>query len=111
MPNARMPNSGALPVGHWSFRHWALIGHWGLLIAHSTLGAGPPHRTPMRSPFFPRPAVQSVRMNALAPPLTILVATVVAAWCVLAWRRAREKRRRWRNDLCPECGYDLRENK
>ena len=50
-------------------------------------------------------------MNALAPPLAILVATVVAAWCVLAWRRAREKRRRWRNDLCPECGYDLRENK
>jgi hypothetical protein len=50
-------------------------------------------------------------MNGLAPPLTILVATVVATWCVLAWRRAKEKRRRWRNDLCPQCGYDVRENK
>ena len=49
--------------------------------------------------------------SALATPLAILVAMVIATWCVLAWRRAREKRRRWRNDLCPQCGYDLRASK
>ena len=27
---------------------------------------------------------------------------------VVAWRRAREKRRRWKQDLCPACGYDVR---
>jgi rubrerythrin len=35
-------------------------------------------------------------------------AALVAAYVALAWRRAREKRRRWRLELCPECGYDLR---
>src|SRR4051812_21541491 len=29
-----MTNSKALLVGHGSFGHWALIGHWGLLIGH-----------------------------------------------------------------------------
>ena len=35
---------------------------------------------------------------------------LMVAWIVLAWRRARERRRRWRNELCPECGYDVRGN-
>jgi predicted amidophosphoribosyltransferase len=35
-------------------------------------------------------------------------AAVAAVYLTLAWRRGREKRRRWRQDLCPECGYDLR---
>ena len=28
--------------------------------------------------------------------------------CIVMWRRAKERRRRWDNDLCPECGYDPR---
>ena len=43
--------------------------------------------------------------------LGLSVAAAVVVWCALAWRRAREKRRRWREDLCPDCGYDLRANK
>jgi len=35
-------------------------------------------------------------------------AALAALYLALAWGRAREKRRRWRMDLCPECGYDLR---
>ena len=27
---------------------------------------------------------------------------------VVAWRRARERRRRWKLELCPACGYDVR---
>jgi predicted amidophosphoribosyltransferase len=43
-------------------------------------------------------------VHVLAVPAGLLVASLV----VLAWRRAREKRRRWRLGLCPECAYDLR---
>ena len=43
--------------------------------------------------------------------LGLAVAAAVVVWAVLAWRMAREKRRRWKLDLCPACGYDLRENK
>jgi rRNA maturation endonuclease Nob1 len=42
--------------------------------------------------------------------LRLVVAAAIALWAVLAWRRAREKRRRWKLDLCPACGYDLRES-
>lgn len=38
-------------------------------------------------------------------------ATAIVVWWVLARRRGREKRRRWKLDLCPECGYDLRASK
>ena len=40
----------------------------------------------------------------------ILVGSGLAlVWFIVtAWRRARERRRRWHEDLCPECGYDLR---
>src|SRR5215216_2594471 len=31
-------------------------------------------------------------------------------WGVVAWRKARERRRRWKLDLCPGCGYDIRMN-
>ena len=47
----------------------------------------------------------------MAHLLGLPVASAIVVWCVLAWRRAQEKRRRWRNDLCPQCGYDLRESK
>jgi len=33
---------------------------------------------------------------------------MLAGYVVFAWRRARERRRRWRQDLCPACGYDVR---
>jgi hypothetical protein len=33
---------------------------------------------------------------------------LLVGYVVIAWRRARERRRRWREDLCPRCGYDLR---
>src|SRR5437870_4072546 len=57
------------------------------------------------------PPVQSQRMNPLAHILGMMVCAAVVVWCVLAWRRGREKRRRWNLTLCPECGYDLRESK
>ena len=38
----------------------------------------------------------------------LLVAAAVLTWTVLAWRRGREKRRRWEGEFCPGCGYDLR---
>jgi hypothetical protein len=50
-------------------------------------------------------------MNPLAHFPGMLAAGAFVVWCVLAWRRGREKRRRWNQDLCPECGYDVRENK
>jgi len=42
---------------------------------------------------------------------TILTAgglVLMVTFLALAWRRARERRRRWKQDLCKECGYDLR---
>jgi len=50
-------------------------------------------------------------MNPLTNILGMLVSATIIIWCVFAWRRGREKRRRWRLDLCPECGYDLRQSK
>jgi len=50
-------------------------------------------------------------VNLLAHIPGMLVAGAVGVWCVLAWSRGREKRRRWKLDLCPECGYDLRESR
>jgi hypothetical protein len=50
-------------------------------------------------------------VNLLAHIPGMLVAGAIGVWCVLAWRRGREKRRRWKLDLCPECGYDLRESR
>ena len=50
-------------------------------------------------------------MNPLAYFPALLVGGAVGVWCVLAWRRWREKRRRWKLDLCQEFGYDLRESK
>jgi hypothetical protein len=45
----------------------------------------------------------------LVRDLVLLGAGVLlVGYVVLAWRRARERRRRWRQDLCPQCGYDLR---
>ena len=35
---------------------------------------------------------------------------MLVGYVVFAWRRARERRRRWRQDLCPACGYDVRAN-
>jgi predicted amidophosphoribosyltransferase len=47
----------------------------------------------------------------LVRDLLLIGGGVVFAGCVvLAWRRARERRRRWRQDLCPGCGYDVRGN-
>jgi predicted amidophosphoribosyltransferase len=33
---------------------------------------------------------------------------LMVAYVILAGRRALERRRRWRQDLCRDCGYDLR---
>lgn len=44
----------------------------------------------------------------MASPLTLIAVSALVVWVVLALRRAREKRRRWKLDLCPQCGYDLR---
>lgn len=38
--------------------------------------------------------------------VAMVVVAAFVAWCALAWRRAREHRRRWDLGLCPECGYD-----
>jgi hypothetical protein len=40
--------------------------------------------------------------------LLIGAGLALVGYVVIAWRRARERRRRWRADLCPGCGYDLR---
>ena len=50
-------------------------------------------------------------VNPLADYSGLLMMGAVVAWCALAWRRGREKGRRWQQDLCPECGYDLRASK
>jgi len=47
--------------------------------------------------------VDDVRAILAAGGLVLMVAFVA-----IAWRRARERRRRWKQDLCKECGYDLR---
>jgi predicted amidophosphoribosyltransferase len=40
--------------------------------------------------------------------IRVAVAVGFPVLCVIIWRRSKERRRRWNNDLCPECGYDLR---
>ena len=50
-------------------------------------------------------------MDLLPHTLALLATAALAVWCVPAWRRGREKRRRWKLDLCPDCGYDLRESR
>lgn len=44
--------------------------------------------------------------NLMLAGTGVVFVTVV----VVAWRRARERRRRWKQDLCPACGYDVRGN-
>ena len=49
-------------------------------------------------------------MDLVRDVMLIGAGALLVAYVVLAWRRARERRRRWRQDLCPRCGYDVRGN-
>jgi hypothetical protein len=49
-------------------------------------------------------------MDLVRDFLLIGAGLLLVGYVIIAWRRARERRRRWREDLCPRCGYDVRGN-
>jgi hypothetical protein len=56
-----------------------------------------------------RIAAHIIRTVELVRDLVLIASgLMLAGYVVFAWRRARERRRRWRQDLCPACGYDVR---
>jgi hypothetical protein len=47
-------------------------------------------------------------VDALLSVAEIVVASGIVLVLFIMWRRTRERRRRWRLNLCPHCGYDIR---